>query len=122
AFSHAVIAGLWTRLPLHALLGLLAVCAVLLTLVLCATVWGSRALGFSKEDEITIAFGGSTKSLITGVPMANVLFTASVAGAIVLPLMVFHQMQLMVCAVMAQRYAKRNSAAQSAAAASPGAA
>lgn len=107
AFSHAVIAGLWTQLPPVALLGLVAVCAVILALVLTATVWSSRALGFSKEDEIAIVFAGSTKSLIAGVPMANVLFSASVAGAIVLPLMVFHQMQLMVCAVMAQRYARR---------------
>lgn len=115
AFSHAVIAGLWTQLPPVALLGLLAVCAVILALVLTVTVWGSRALGFSKEDEIAIVFAGSTKSLIAGVPMANVLFSASVAGAIVLPLMVFHQMQLMVCAVMAQRYARRAQGAAEAA-------
>jgi solute carrier family 10 (sodium/bile acid cotransporter), member 7 len=107
AFSHAVIAGLWSTLPLTALLGLLAACAVLLALVLAITVWSSRQLGFSKEDEIAIVFCGSTKSLISGVPMANVLFAAPVAGAIVLPLMVFHQMQLMVCGVLAQRYARR---------------
>jgi len=110
AFSHAVIDGLWSQLPLSAMLGLLAVCGVLLALVLGVTVWGSRRLGFGKEDEIAIVFCGSTKSLITGVPMANVLFTAQVAGAIVLPLMVFHQMQLMVCAVLAQRYARRPAA------------
>lgn len=107
AFSHAVIAGLWTQLPLTALLGLIGVSAVLLTMVLLVTVFASRKLGFSKEDEIAIVFCGSTKSLISGVPMANVLFTAQVAGAIVLPLMVFHQMQLMVCGVLAQRYARR---------------
>lgn len=108
AFSHAVIAGLWTQLPLTALLGLIGICAVLLALVLLITVFASRRLGFSKEDEIAIVFCGSTKSLITGVPMANVLFSAQVAGAIVLPLMVFHQMQLMVCGVLAQRYARRS--------------
>jgi sodium/bile acid cotransporter 7 len=107
AFSHAVIAGLWSQLPLSAMLVLVAVCAGILALVLTVTVWGSRRLGFSKEDEIAIVFCGSTKSLISGVPMANVLFAAPVAGAIVLPLMVFHQMQLMVCGVLAQRYARR---------------
>ncbi len=108
AFSHAVIAGLWTQLPLSALLVLVAVCAVLLTLVLLVTAFGSRKLGFAKEDEIAILFCGSTKSLIAGVPMANVLFAAPLAGAIVLPLMVFHQMQLMVCGVIAQRYGQRS--------------
>lgn len=107
AFSHAVIAGLWAQLPFTALLGLIGVCAVLLALVLLTTVFASRKLGFSKEDEIAIVFCGSTKSLISGVPMANVLFAAHVAGAIVLPLMVFHQMQLMVCGVLAQRYGRR---------------
>lgn len=107
AFSHAVIGGLWNQLPLPALAGLLVVCAVLLALVLTLTTWGSRRMGFSKEDEITIVFCGSKKSLVSGVPIANVLFSASVAGAIVLPLMLFHQMQLMVCAVLAQRYARR---------------
>lgn len=109
AFSHAVIAGLWAQLPLAAMAGLIVACTVILALVLALTVWGSRRLGFSTEDEIAIVFCGSTKSLISGVPMANVLFAAPVAGAIVLPLMVFHQMQLMVCGVMAQRYARRGS-------------
>ncbi|WP_287744964.1 bile acid:sodium symporter family protein, partial [Diaphorobacter sp.] len=105
AFSAAVVGGLWHELPLPALAGLLVVCAVILGLALTATTWLARRLGFSKEDEITIVFCGSKKSLVSGVPMAKVLFPSEAAGAIVLPLMVFHQMQLMVCAVLAQRYA-----------------
>lgn len=108
AFSAAVVGGLWRMLPLPALAGLVAVCAVLLAAVLGFTTWVSRRLGFSKEDEITIVFCGSKKSLLSGVPMAKVLFASQAAGMIVLPLMIFHQMQLMVCAVLAQRYAKRN--------------
>lgn len=111
AFSAAVIEGLWTQMPLPALAGLIAVCAVILALALFSTTWISRRLGFSKEDEITIVFCGSKKSLASGVPMAKVLFASHAVGAIVLPLMVFHQMQLMVCAVLAQRYARRPQAA-----------
>ena len=107
AFSAAVVGGLWRELRLPALAGLLVVCAVILGLALTATTWLARRLGFSKEDEITIVFCGSKKSLVSGVPMAKVLFPSEAAGAIVLPLMVFHQMQLMVCAVLAQRYARR---------------
>jgi sodium/bile acid cotransporter 7 len=109
AFSAAVIEGLWRQMPLPALAGLVVVCAVLLALALCSTTWVSRRLGFSKEDEITIVFCGSKKSLASGVPMAKVLFASQAVGAMVLPLMVFHQMQLMVCAVLAQRYARRSS-------------
>jgi len=107
AFSAAVIEGLWKQVPMSALAGLLVVCAVLLALALFVTTWASRALGFDKADEITIVFCGSKKSLASGIPMAKVLFASHAVGAIVLPLMLFHQMQLMVCAVLAQRYARR---------------
>ena len=108
AFSAAVVEGLWRQLPASALLGLVVVCAVLLTLALVTTTWVARRMGFSKEDEITLVFCGSKKSLASGVPMAKVLFASHAVGAIVLPIMVFHQMQLMVCAVLAQRYAQRS--------------
>ncbi|NBX20130.1 MAG: bile acid:sodium symporter [Betaproteobacteria bacterium] len=107
AFSAAVIEGLWSHVPLPMLLALTVACCVLLALVLAATTWGSRKLGFIKEDEITIVFCGSKKSLASGVPMAKVLFAAPQVGMMLLPLMIFHQIQLMVCAVLAQRYGKR---------------
>ncbi|WP_028605137.1 bile acid:sodium symporter family protein [Ottowia thiooxydans] len=110
AFSAAVIEGLWKQVPLSALAGLLVVCAVLLTLALVLTALAARKLGFDKADEITIVFCGSKKSLASGVPMAKVLFPAASVGAIVLPLMLFHQMQLMVCAALAHRYSRRTSA------------
>ncbi|MDM0081276.1 MULTISPECIES: bile acid:sodium symporter family protein [Variovorax] len=114
AFSAAVIEGLWKQVPMSALAGLLVVCAVLLALALFVTTWASRALGFDKADEITIVFCGSKKSLASGIPMAKVLFASHAVGAIVLPLMLFHQMQLMVCAVLAQRYARRKADAAAA--------
>lgn len=89
------------------LLVLCVVCSALLALVLFLTTWLSRSLGFNKEDEITIVFCGSKKSMATGVPMAQVLFAGGAVGPAILPLMVFHQIQLMVCAVMAQNYARR---------------
>ncbi|MEG1115868.1 MAG: bile acid:sodium symporter, partial [Janthinobacterium sp.] len=63
---------------------------------------------FSKEDEIAIVFCGSKKSLASGVPMAKVLFATHSLGMVILPLMLFHQIQLMICAVIAQRYARRD--------------
>jgi solute carrier family 10 (sodium/bile acid cotransporter), member 7 len=107
AFSAAVLQGLWKQLPLPVLGGLLIVNAILLAAALLITRYGARALGFKREDEITIVFCGSKKSLASGVPMANVLFPAHALGMIVLPIMLFHQMQLMTCAVLARRYAQR---------------
>jgi sodium/bile acid cotransporter 7 len=107
AFSDAVATGLWKQFSLGALGAMVLVDALLLALVLVITTYGSRWLGFSKEDEITIVFCGSKKSLASGVPMATVIFAGQNIGAIVLPLMLFHQIQLMTCAILAQRYARR---------------
>jgi len=107
AFSEGVVAGIWGRLSWVSLVILLAVNAVLLAVVMVATTFAARRLKFSTSDEIAIVFCGSKKSLASGVPMAGVLFPAATAGLALLPLMLFHQIQLMACAVIAQRYAQR---------------
>jgi sodium/bile acid cotransporter 7 len=116
AFSASVIGGLWQVVPPLALISLTLVCCFLLALLLFVTTTISRSLGFSKEDEITAVFCGSKKSMATGVPMAHMLFAGASIGPLLLPLMIFHQIQLMVCAVLAQRYARRDDAADAGAA------
>ncbi len=118
AFSESVSEGLWQHISGVTLLVLSVLSCVMLAVALGLSVWISRRLGFSKEDEITIVFCGSKKSLASGVPMAKVLFAPSTLGMIILPLMLFHQIQLMVCAVLAQRWARRAQDPQEAAAAS----
>ena len=107
AFSAAVVGGLWKQVSALELTVLLALCVILLAGVLTATLLAARALKFSKEDEIVVVFCGSKKGLATGVPMASILFPAATVGFIVLPVMLFHQLQLMACAVIAQRYGAR---------------
>jgi sodium/bile acid cotransporter 7 len=107
AFSASVVEGLWHSMSPGTLVGLLGLCCLLLAVALGMATFMSRKLGFSKEDEIAIVFCGSKKSLASGIPMAKVLFAPTSLGMIILPLMLFHQIQLMVCAVLAQRYARR---------------
>lgn len=107
AFSEAVIQGIWHQVGIGSLIFILFFCLVLLTLILLINTYMARWMGFSKADEITIVFCGSKKSLANGIPMANILFPASTVGIMVLPLMIFHQVQLMVCAVMARRYQRQ---------------
>lgn len=106
AFSAATVEGLYRHLPPATLAALLAICALLLAIVMPLLTVLSRALGFSREDEIAIVFCGSKKTLASGVPMAQILFAGQAVGLLVLPLMVFHQLQLMVCASVARRYAR----------------
>ncbi|MEU4485123.1 bile acid:sodium symporter family protein [Streptomyces purpurascens] len=102
AFSQGMVQGIWHQVSPARLGGLLGVEAVILAVMLLLTWYGGKALGFSREDRITLQFAGSKKSLASGLPMASVLFGAH-ASLAVLPLMLFHQMQLMVCAVIAKR-------------------
>ncbi|HLR17161.1 MAG TPA: bile acid:sodium symporter family protein [Alcanivoracaceae bacterium] len=107
AFGAAIVEGLWTTVSYVELAGLFVLCCILLAIVLVFSTMLARRAGFNKEDEITIVFCASKKSLATGVPMAKVIFPAAMVGPMLLPLMIFHQLQLMVCAVIAQQYAKR---------------
>ncbi|MEU1131875.1 bile acid:sodium symporter family protein [Streptomyces sp. NPDC005900] len=102
AFSEGMVRGIWHQVTWPRLLALLGVEAVLLTVMLALTWYGAKRLGFGRADRIAIQFAGSKKSLAAGLPMASVLFGAH-ASLAVLPLMLFHQMQLMVCAVIAKR-------------------
>ncbi|ACG77949.1 predicted Na+-dependent transporter [Phenylobacterium zucineum HLK1] len=107
AFSGAVVEGVWDVLSGLDLARVFALCAALLGAVLALTAVAARVLGFDKPDEIAIVFCGSKKSLASGAPMAAALFPAAAAGVAMIPLLIFHQMQLMACAAMAQRYARR---------------
>jgi sodium/bile acid cotransporter 7 len=112
AFSEAVVNGIWQKVGVGSLLFIVVVSIVLLAIVIAVNIFVARRCGFNKADEITIVFCGSKKSLANGIPMANILFPTSVIGMMVLPLMIFHQIQLMVCAVLARRYKRQAEKAQ----------
>jgi sodium/bile acid cotransporter 7 len=107
AFSEGMVSGIWQQVDAAGLLVVALADAAILGLVLCITAVSARQLGFDKADEIVIVFCGSKKSLASGIPMANILFPGHPVGLLVLPLMLFHQIQLFACAALAQRYARR---------------
>ncbi|WP_333770561.1 bile acid:sodium symporter family protein [Streptomyces sp. IBSBF 2435] len=106
AFSKGMAEGIWHQVTAVRLAALLLVEAVILALALGVTSLAARRLGFGDEDRIAIVFCGSKKSLATGLPMAAALFGPR-AGLAILPLMLFHQMQLAVCAFIATRWSRR---------------
>lgn len=107
AFSAAVIDGIWGKLPLPVLGKLVVVCLVILAFAIIFTRTVARLLGFNRADEIAIMFCGTKKSIIQGVPVARVLFAAPDVGVIVMPILLFHQFQLMACAWIARLYARQ---------------
>lgn len=106
AFSKGMNEGIWSTLTVGKLVLLGAVCLLLLGLALGLTWTTARRTGFSRQDSVTILFCGSTKSLATGLPMATILFAGQPVGLIVLPLMLYHQLQLLVGATIAARISR----------------
>ncbi|OYU36948.1 bile acid:sodium symporter family protein [Novosphingobium sp. PASSN1] len=104
AFSAAVVNGVWSRVGLVDLAVLLAASAVILGIVIALNGMVARAAGLKREDAIVLLFCGSKKSLVSGVPMAGALFAPADVGVVILPLMIFHQLQLFVCAWLAGRW------------------
>ncbi|PWL17891.1 hypothetical protein DKP76_09005 [Falsochrobactrum shanghaiense] len=111
AFSESVVSGLWHMVSWHDLAMMIAMSIALLIVVLCVTWYGSRWLGFDHADRITILFCGSKKSLASGAPMASAIFAGANVGSIVLPLMLFHQIQLIACAMIARKLAQHETVA-----------
>lgn len=107
AFSSAVVAGLWHQVGISTLIYLVLACSVLLTMIMLLAFYISKLLGFARADQIAIFFCGSKKTLASGVPMAQILFIGQPLGMIVLPIMIFHQIQLMACGIIANYLAKQ---------------
>ena len=106
AFSAAVVGGIWSRVDAPDLAVLLALSAAILGVVMLTMFALSRAMAMPRKDFIVLLFCGSQKSLVTGVPMAGALFAPAQVGMVVLPLMIFHQLQMFVCAWIAARLAR----------------
>lgn len=106
AFSDAATQGLWNRVSPSALIGLVMVAFALLLLAFAAA-WGlGGVMKLDPADRATMLFSGAHKSLATGAPMARILFPPALAGAVILPLMLYHQMQLMLSAIVSARLAR----------------
>ncbi|MCW2391117.1 MULTISPECIES: bile acid:sodium symporter family protein [unclassified Sphingobium] len=111
AFGKAVTGGLWQAISGIDIAILLGFCLLILAVVVIVLRLAARLTGLARPDEASLVFCGSVKSLATGVPMANVLFPAAMAGAVVLPVMMFHIVQLVTGAFLARVYERRAIAA-----------
>ena len=107
AFSKGVVDGIWSSISLWDLAFLVVFAAIFVAFMLWLTRKASQKMGFNRADTITIEFCGS-KVISHGLPMASVIFASGGAslGLLILPLMIYHQVQLMMCSWLAARYAQ----------------
>ena len=106
AFSEGIVMGVWSSVSWVAIVGICVGSVVLVWIMLTVTSWVARKLGFNYADQVAIQFCGTKKSLASGLPMATVMFSGG-AGLIIVPLMIFHQVQLMMCSFRASKYEQK---------------
>jgi len=108
AFCNSMVSGIWQQQGHGVLLSAVLGSAMLLAVILWTTTRIARALRFNNADEIAAVFCASKKSLAAGVPMAALIFGDHPGlGLILLPIMIYHPLQLIVCLILAERYASR---------------
>lgn len=107
AFSDSVSDGIWHNFSIDYLIMSLAICMVVLFSIIHLMRWGAKFFGFDHADEVAAVFCGSKKTLAAGIPMAKVIFGADPRlGMILLPIMIYHPLQIFYCAILANRYQK----------------
>lgn len=107
SFCDSFQQGVWTGNGTRTILLVVAGALGLFLLALWATTRLARTFRFNREDRIAAIFCGSKKTLASGVPMAKLIFGAHPAiGLILLPIMIYHPLQLIICGVLAERWGK----------------
>lgn len=106
AFGAGTVAGIWRTIPAPGLLLCFAVVALLLALAMGIMVAAGRITHMPPQDRAVLFFCGSTKSLASGLPIATAIFPAATVGATVLPVMIYHMTQLLICSAISQRMAR----------------
>ncbi|WP_261875586.1 bile acid:sodium symporter family protein [Vibrio rarus] len=114
AFCDSIEHGVWRNFSVSLLIMSLVVCITVLLVMVHSIQWGARKCGFSLPDEVTAVFCGSKKTLAAGIPMAKVIFAHDPnLGMILLPIMLYHPIQIFYCAILANKYAQKTEIAES---------
>ena len=108
AFSDSVSNGIWAEFSIELLAVSFALCLFILLFMVHGIQWGARRCNFELADEVTAVFCGTKKTLAAGIPMAKVIFAGDPRlGMLLLPIMLYHPIQLFYCAMLANRYVKQ---------------
>jgi sodium/bile acid cotransporter 7 len=109
AFCNSMVSGMWQTQGDTVILIAFVGSAVLLAVILLMTTSTAKLLKFNHADRVAAVFCASKKSLAAGAPMAALIFGDNPGlGLILLPIMIYHPLQLIVCSVMAEAYASKH--------------
>ena len=103
AFSKGVVSGVWSNVTALEIVLLIVFSVVLVFAMLWLTRVVPAALRFPREDVVAVQMCGTQKSLATGLPMATVIFGGAQLGVLIIPLMIYHMAQLIICSAYVSR-------------------
>ncbi|WP_299192336.1 bile acid:sodium symporter family protein [uncultured Erythrobacter sp.] len=106
AFSGAVEQGLGTMFGATDWVILTALVIGFLALGTGGAWLSSGLLKLEREDRIAFLFAGAQKSVAIGAPLAAILFVPEVAGFVIAPLLLYHLLQLVIAAPLANGLAR----------------
>lgn len=108
SFCDSVKAGVWTGQGVQTVAVTLFGCTILFWIVFGAVSLVCAWMRLPRPDRIAAIFCGSKKTLASGVPMARLIFGADPGlSLILLPIMIYHPLQLFICSVLASRWARQ---------------
>jgi len=109
AFCDSVANNVWSSFSMQLLVTSTLLSLIVLLFMVHLIQWGARRCQFTHADEVAAVFCGSKKTLAAGIPMATAIFGADPnLGMILLPVMLYHPIQLFYCAILANRYAAQS--------------
>ena len=106
AFSAAVVAGIWDQLQAQELAIIFALLAVIMAFAFGGGWYLGKALGLERGDRTSMLFACGQKSIAFGAPLAATLFPPAMAGMVLVPILIYHTVQLIISAWIAPQLAK----------------
>ena len=106
SFSHTFLDGLFTKIGFLPLLMVFILVVVLFFIVFKLSKWLAIRMKFNREDDITIQFCATKKSIVHGSVIAAVIFSGNI-GVYLIPIMLYHAFQLIYVSYVANQYAKQ---------------
>src|SRR5690606_19245409 len=108
SFSTSFASNLFATIDPLSLVKLSVIVVILFFAVYAFTGYVCKLFNFNLQDTITVKFAGTKKSLVHGSVMAKIIFGSSASlGLFLLPIMLYHILQLLVIAVFAENYRKK---------------
>jgi sodium/bile acid cotransporter 7 len=108
SFSKSFTANIFSSINIYDLTALTLSIILLFIIIYSIIYLATKRFHFTTEDKITAVFCGSKKSLVHGSVMAKVLFKGMATMSIfIVPIMIYHSLQLIVFSIIAQRYRKK---------------